>query len=180
MRSPIISQVKSLLLLTAGVGAAMFVKPAPPLLAQTPNVPQPTTAPLELSVLAPNAPKQGVVTANTISQTQLTVPSLWWAKEQFGGKLLDNWLAYPSQGTNPARVDLIVNRQIWSLLDYVERYDFVNSLGTVARDYGYNVRVFNYQQELLATYTCNFNIQPSLCSMGNLDATGRARLSGSK
>ncbi len=157
----------------------MFVKPAPPLIAQTPNIPQPTNAPLELSLLAPNAPKQGVVTANTISQKQLTIPSLWWAREQFGGKLLDNWLAYPSQGNSPPRVDLIVNRQIWSLLDYVERYEFVNSLGSVARDYGYNVRVFNYQQELLATYTCNFNIKPSLCSMDNLDATGKARLSGS-
>lgn len=178
MRSPIISQVKSLLLLTVSLSAAIFIKPAPPLIAQTP-IPQPTNAPLELSLLAPNAPKRGVVTANTISQKQLTVPSLWWAKQQFGGKLLDNWLAYPSQGTTTPRVDLIVNRQIWSLLDYVERYDFVNSLGSVARDYGYNVRVFNYQQELLATYTCNFNIQPSLCSMGNLDATGKARLSGS-
>jgi len=179
MRSPIITQVKSLLLLTISLSAAIFIKPAPPLIAQTP-IPQPTDAPLELSLLAPDAPKKGVVTANTISQKHLTVPSLWWAKEQFGGKLLDNWLAYPSQGTTTPRVDLIVNRQIWSLLDYVERYDFVNSLGSVARDYGYNVRVFNYQQELLATYTCNFNIQPSLCSMDNLDATGRARLSGSK
>lgn len=179
MRSPIISQVKSLLLLTVSLSVAILIEPAPPLIAQSQTIPQPTNAPLELSLLAPNAPKRGVITANTISQKQLTVPSLWWAKEQFGGKLLDNWLAYPSQGTATARVDLIVNRQIWSLLDYVERYEFVNSLGSVARDYGYNVRVFNYQQELLATYTCNFNIQPNLCSIDNLDATVRARLSRS-
>ncbi|MCG4880622.1 hypothetical protein L0P06_11165, partial [Amedibacillus dolichus] len=79
-------------------------------------------------------------------------PSIWWAKEQFGGKLLDNWLAYPAKEKSVARIDLIVNRQIWSLLDYVERYEFVNNFCNVARDYGYNVRVFNYQQELLATY----------------------------
>jgi len=35
----------------------------------------------------------GVITADTISQSELTIPSLWWAKEQFGG--FDNWLAYP-------------------------------------------------------------------------------------
>lgn len=180
MRSPTIGHLQSLLLLTVSLSVAIFVKLASPLSAQTPNIPQPTDAPLELSLLAPNAPKKGVVTANTISQKHLTIPSLWLAKELYGGKLLDNWIAYPSQGNTPPRIDLIVNRQIWSLLDYVERYEFVNNLGSVARDYGYNVRVFNYQQELLATYTCNFNIQPNLCSMANLDATGKAGLSGSK
>jgi hypothetical protein len=56
-----------------------------------------------------------------------------------------------------------VNQQIWSLLDYLERYDFVNRLGSVVRNHGYNVRVFNYQQERLATYTCNLNVNPALC-----------------
>ena len=94
--------------------------------------------------------------------------------------MLDNWLAYPSKGSRTARIDLIVNRQIWSLLDYVERYKFVNNFGNVARDYGYNVRVFNYQQELLATYTCDFKVQPRLCSMANLESLGKASVRGSK
>jgi hypothetical protein len=116
-------------------------------------LPMPSQAPLELELLQPNAAtaRGDVVTADTISQTGLTLPSLWWAKEQFAGKLLNNWLAYPQE----KRVDLVVNRQLWTLLDYIDRYSFVNEFGTVARDYGYNVRVFNQQKKLLAAYTCS-------------------------
>ncbi len=181
MRVLVLGKAKSLFLLTISFSTAFFSSLVPPLaIAKTPVVPPPTNAPLELSLLAPNAAvKNGVITASNISQKQLTIPSIWWAKEQFGGKLLDNWLAYPAKGNRTARIDLIVNRQIWSLLDYVERYEFVNNFGNVARDYGYNVRVFNYQQELLATYTCNFNVQPRLCSMAALDALGKASVRGS-
>ncbi|MEO0843487.1 MAG: hypothetical protein AAF063_31970, partial [Cyanobacteria bacterium J06643_5] len=70
------------------------------------------------------------------------------------------------------RVDLIVNEQIWNdVLVGVERYSFVNRLGTVARSYGYNVRVFNDEKELLATYTCNLNLNNPLCNI-QMNATG--------
>jgi hypothetical protein len=174
-------KAKSLLLLTISLSTAIFSFPVPPIFAQTSAVPPPAKEQLELSLLAPNAAvNNGVITASNISQKQLTIPSIWWAKEQFGGKLLDNWLAYPPTDNRTPRIDLIVNRQIWSLLDYVERYKFVNNFGNVARDYGYNVRVFNYQQELLATYTCNFEVQPRLCTMANLDALGKASVRGSR
>lgn len=102
-----------------------------------------------------------VVTKDTICQTGLTIPSLWWADEQFGDKLLENWLAYPDE----KRIDLVVNRQIWGLMDYYQRYAFVHRMGTVVRetgdtgDTGYNLRVFNRQEpELcLASYTCSAN-----------------------
>ena len=90
--------------------------------------------------------------APPLSQTELSIPSLWLTKEQFGGKLLDQW--FVESGNN--WVILIVNRQIWSLLDYLERYQFVNQFGTAARDYGYNIRVCNPQGEALAVYSCNF------------------------
>ena len=135
----------------------------PPSLAQTPPIPSPSGAPLELDLLT--KPKDYVITANTINPERLTVPSLWWAQANAEKKLLDNWIAYPASEQEPARVDLIVNQQIWSLLEYVERYDFVNRLGSAARNFGYNVRVFNYQKEPLATYTCNFNISPALCNI---------------
>lgn len=135
----------------------------PPSLAQPRTIPSPSSAPLELDLLT--KPKDYVITANTINPAQLTVPSLWWAQQNSEKKLLDNWIAYPTSDKEPARVDLIVNQQIWSLLDYVERYDFVNRLGSAARNFGYNVRVFNYQKEPLATYTCNFNTSPALCSI---------------
>ena len=137
--------------------------PVAPSLAQRPPIPSPSSAPLELELLT--KPKDYVITANTIHLEGLTVPSLWWAQQNSEKKLLDNWIAYPASDKEPARVDLIVNQQIWSLLEYVERYDFVNRLGSAARNFGYNVRVFNYQKEPLATYTCNFNTSPALCSI---------------
>lgn len=175
----------SQLLLGISIGAitslslANALLPIPALHSQTPTIPQPSAAPLELSLLKAGATSDGrVITSNTISQQGLTVPSLWWAKEQFGGDVLNNWLAYPAQGETSGRIDLLVNRQNWSLLDYIGRYEFVNSFGTVARDYGYNVRVFNEQKELLASYTCDFSQNPSQCNM-QLDATGKARIRGS-
>ncbi|MCL6753010.1 hypothetical protein KBT16_19350 [Nostoc sp. CCCryo 231-06] len=135
----------------------------PPSLAQTPPIPSPSNAPLELDLLT--KPKDYVITANTINPERLTVPSLWWAQQNSETKLLDNWIAYPPSEKEPARVDLIVNQQIWSLLDSIQRYDFVNRLGSAARNFGYNVRVFNYQKEPLATYTCNFSTSPALCSI---------------
>lgn len=169
-----------LLLLGVNFGAAVCLSLSRPSLAQKLSVPQPSAAPLQLSLLkSPGQPDNSdrcdptVVTANTICQQQLTVPSLWWAKEQFGSQLLDNWLAYPANDTTAARVDLIVNRQVWSLLDYIQRYEFVNKFGNVAQDYGYNIRVFNYQKELLATYTCNFNTTPQQCNL-QLDTSSLA------
>lgn len=168
-----------LLLLSISFGAiALF--PLQPSRAQTPAIPQPSQAPVELSLLRSGASVDGrVVTSNTISQQGLTIPSLWWAKEQFGSDLLDSWLAYPAPGTNPARIDLLVNRQNWSALDYIQRYEFINHFGIAARDYGYNLRVFNEQKELLASYTCDFSTSPSQCNI-QLDATGKARIRGSK
>ncbi|MEQ9669670.1 hypothetical protein [Coleofasciculus sp. G2-EDA-02] len=124
--------------------------------AQRSSAPIPSLVPLETELLDPNtALPPNVVTANTISQQYITIPSLWWAEEQFdkfGGKLLVNWLAYQEE----QRVDLVVSRQPWTLLNYLERYSFINHFGTVARDYNYNVRVFNDRAEPLATYTCDY------------------------
>lgn len=135
----------------------------PILASRAENIPLPSNAPLELNLLT--KPKVSVITANTINLETLTIPSLWWAKETSENKLLDNWIAYPTSKQESARVDLIVNQQIWSLLDYLERYRFVNRLGFTARNFGYNIRVFNYQKELLATYTCNLDIIPDLCNI---------------
>lgn len=177
--------------LILGISLCAYLLPTQLSFAQSLSVPQPSTVPLQLSLLRPpgqlnnsavtannaSCDRSAVVTANTVCQQTLTTPSLWWAKEQFGDKLLDNWLAYPANSTTAARVDLVVNRQIWSLLDYLQRYEFVNQFGTVARDYGYNVRVFNYQKELLATYTCNFN--SNQCSL-QLDTRGLTNVRGAK
>ena len=100
-----------------------------------------------------------IVDITTISQTHPTIPSLWWAKEQFdpfGGKMVDNWLAYKEE----KRIDLVVNFQLWSLLDYLGRYRFVDNFGNIARQYGYNLRVFSQQKRCLALYYYNTNSDP--------------------
>ncbi|QLE58805.1 hypothetical protein [Nostoc sp. TCL26-01] len=152
---------KLILLLTFILSNIAFL-PIASTLAQTSSVPLPSDAPLELDLLT--QPKN-VITASTINLSGLTTPSLWWAKENSESKLLDNWIAYPASDTEPARVDLIVNQQIWTLLDYLERYDFVNRLGSSARKDGYNIRVFNYQKEQLASYTCDFKSNSTNCNI---------------
>jgi hypothetical protein len=160
-------------LMVVNLSAILFV-PAVTIAAPEPSAPPTNCPPLEQGTNPPTIPTiaaGSVVTANTISPTGLTRPSLWWADEQFGNKLLNNWCAYP----NERRIDLIVNRQIWSLLTYLERYAFVNHFGTVARDFQYNVRVFNQQNTPLATYTCNFSATPVSCNL-QIDTLNRRSL----
>ncbi|BAZ05333.1 hypothetical protein [Calothrix sp. NIES-3974] len=151
---------------------------------------KPSDAPLELELLT--NPGNKVVTANTINQAKITVPSLWWSKEKYGNKLLANWIAYPGNQNQAGRIDVIVNQQVWSILDYLERYNFINQLGTIARNscsqeatdsalgenkicnQGYNLRVFNYQQDFLGAYTCDFS-SPANTRCG-IDMRGGNRL----
>ncbi|MBE9009738.1 hypothetical protein IQ250_05920 [Pseudanabaenaceae cyanobacterium LEGE 13415] len=102
------------------------------------------------------------ITNTTIDQTGLTQPSLWWIRDQiaaqdkFGRRLIDGWLAC-NGATEPNRVDVVVNAQIWSSLDYFDRFEFIRRFGQVTSGYGYNLRVFNPQGELFAAYTCEFS-----------------------
>ena len=145
---------------------------------QNPSVPLPSIQPLDLQLVTeteegiiPNSDTNSTITENTINPTRLTLPSLWWATEQYRGKLLVTWLAYPSSETNiPGRVDLVVNRQVWRETCYFNRYEFVTKLGAIARDYGYNTRIFNRQGTTLAAYTCNFQT-PNLCNVQGLVIT---------
>jgi len=113
--------------------------------------------PQESSALArqPVCPKGDVADfpAPPLSQNQKSVPSLWLAQKQFGGQLLDRW--FVDSNSSNSWVILVVNRQLWSGLDYLERYQFVNRFGVAAGEYGYNVRVCNRQGVGLAAYSCN-------------------------
>lgn len=162
---------RSLVLL--GVVGAIGFGIVQPLLAQSPALSnlEPTIEPLDselveqqqesLPTLTPGACRVGadVITSNSICQSSITIPSLWWLEEQYrqlNGKLVNTWLAYPDASGPSRRVDLVVNQQVWSLLDYLERYKFTDWFGATARDYGFNTRVFNSQGRLLASYTCAF------------------------
>ena len=118
----------------------------------------PQYPPPELKWLQPGAvPPDDVITSATISLSGLTPPSLWWTDQQFGGKTLKGWIAYPGTETLPPRVDLVVNRQLWGLSDYLERYRFVHHFGRAAQSFGYTIRVFNDVGDPLAIYPCPIN-----------------------
>lgn len=100
-----------------------------------------------------------VTIPQTASLASITLPGLWWAKQQFdpfGGRLINSWLAYPEI----KQIQLTVNWQSWTLLDYLGRYRFINQFGTVARKYGYELQVFNNQQQCLASYQYNVESSP--------------------
>lgn len=145
--------------------------------AEKSSVPTPSLEPLDTKLLEQEILPLGGnrITANTISPTDLTNPSFWWAEEQFNlfeGKLIQNWIAYRDK----KRVDLVVNRQLWSLLDYLGRYSFLSKFGAAARDYQYDVRVFNERAALLATYTCNYTTTPTTCNLRVFDSFGQDNL----
>jgi hypothetical protein len=101
------------------------------------------------------------VTENDISQTQISRPSLWWAEQRFGSLLLDFWFTCPGKG----QVYLIVNRQIWNSLNYLDRYEFVNHFGVYSSRDQYNLEVLNPQLEPVATYRCDYTVKPNKCNL---------------
>lgn len=117
--------------------------------------------------------------ANLIASTKTTFDatqsSLWWATLQFDpfdGNLVQNWFAYPQK----QQINLVVNWQLWTLLDYFGRYRFVNQFGTVARKYGYSLNIFNQKDQCLASYKYNSTSIPPKWEL-NLEQSGRSSLS---
>lgn len=102
--------------------------------------------------------------ATQTSPDQAVNYQLWWLKdqlEQLEKGLLVSWLVdAPNQ-----RLDIIVDRQLWSQLNYLQRYRFVYHLGNVAREKHYNLRIFNQQNKCLVTYHCHFEKSPVTCAM---------------
>lgn len=112
--------------------------------------------------------------ASTKAAPDITQSSFWWAALQFDpfeGKLIQNWLAYPQK----QQINLIVNWQLWTLLDYFGRYRFVNQFGTVARKYGYSLNIFNQKDQCLASYQYNYTSIPPKWEL-NLEKVGRSSL----
>jgi hypothetical protein len=104
------------------------------------------------------------VKENAIHAEYFPPPSLWWAKEQFdpfAGRLIEDWKVE----VNLQQIDLQVNRQLWSTLDYVNRYQFVSKFGTIARESHYNLRIVNAQNKCLAVYSCQFDTIPNQCEL---------------
>ncbi|HTL89284.1 MAG TPA: hypothetical protein VL134_07775 [Leptolyngbya sp.] len=134
--------------------------------AAAPSLPQPSIVAFDPEMVQEGmcTPTEKGITETTISQQGLTEPSLWLIRDQivseskFGKRLIDGWLACPGTG-EPNRVDLTVNTQLWSSLDFFDRFEFIKKFGTVTTSYGYNLRVFAPRGKLLAAYTCSFAAQ---------------------
>ncbi len=124
----------------------------------------PSTAPFKPEMVQQGmcTPTTQGITNTTIDQSELTQPSLWWIRDQiaaqdkFGRRLIDSWLACGGTG-EPNRVDVVVNAQLWSLLDFFDRYEFIKKFGAATTDYGYNLRVFDPQGGMLGAFTCSFS-----------------------
>ena len=106
--------------------------------------------------------------------SDLPQASIWWAAEQFdpfSGNLIQNWLTNPQK----QQINLTVNWQLWTLLDYFGRYRFVNQFGTVVRKYGYSLNIFNQKKQCLATYQYNSVSNPPKWEL-HLETIGRDSL----
>lgn len=125
---------------------------------------QPSAAPFQPEMFQQGmcTPTTQGITNTTINQAELTEPSLWLVRDQiaaqdkFGRRLVDGWLVCSGEA-EANRVDVVVNAQLWSLLDYFDRYEFLNRFGRVTAGYGYNLRVFDPEGQMFAAYTCNFS-----------------------
>lgn len=111
-----------------------------------------------------------VLTDEMISDTTMSIPSLWYNRDQMPGRLggrrlINSWTAYRMNNSDMAVVDVVINAQYWSVLNYLEQYGVLNHLGNSAKDYGYNLRVYRgaiYNRELLGLYVCDFSaLSPS-------------------
>lgn len=100
----------------------------------------------------------------TVTETEYGFAKLWWGREQFdpfNGQLIQGWVI----NTENNSIDLVINRQLWTLLDYINRYRLVNHMGAIAREYQYNLRLINQQEKCLAFYTCDFTSDPHDCKI---------------
>ncbi len=97
-----------------------------------------------------------VVSSAAPAESGLTVPSLWWATQQFGQGVVERWFAYPGVQSFGGRVELYVSGLAWGRLQYLNRFALTQHFGTSASDFGYNLLIVDRRRTILAAYTCDF------------------------
>jgi hypothetical protein len=133
---------------------------------------------IDLAVFRQGICANGVagVSNREISLEGPTIPSLWWTRDvlisktpQFNPKLIEAWLVCDAgqqigdarvcslSASRPGRVEMLVNTQLWSVMDYLSRYEMINRFGTATSECGFNLYIYNAEAKLLADYTCDFN-----------------------
>lgn len=121
------------------------------------------------------------------SPVRLSTPSLWWVQDWFVKKdncvteMILNWTVQSPNQNQPGQVNLVLDRQLWRGLGYIERYKFVNDFGLAAQRQGYNVRVIDNQSTELAEYFCEASTgsatAASPCRIA-LEFSGKANIRG--
>lgn len=119
------------------------------------------------------------VTAADPSPVDLTLPSLWWNRDQIiprwgAYRLVDDWIAFHSsttvEGTASAGlkvVDVRVDRQYWDRLSDralrldARQYSLLNQWGTTASSFGYQLRLYRAGR-IVGIYACDFSNHPEL------------------
>lgn len=140
----------------------------------SPNL-EPDPAPLDLATLYSGQSSDVAITSTTFVKDSMVMPSLWWIRDQFaaqprfGKHFVKNWLVQPIQSQKPGRVDLVVDQNLWSGLDYLDRYEFITGFGTDTHRYGYNLRVFDERGRSLGASTCDFRLVSSGMVESKLD-----------
>jgi hypothetical protein len=125
----------------------------PPALVSTAN---PPAVNLSLPKETAPLPSETIVTQNNHpSQTEMTLPSLWWAQQQFGAGLIESWRAYTGVG-GQRRVEVVLNQQAWNRSSYLQQYSFMTHFGSSAREFGYSTWLLTAQGDALGQYICDF------------------------
>jgi len=101
------------------------------------------------------------ITEKDVSQTKLILPSMWWTAQRFGRSLLYRWVICPTE----KQVYLIVNRQVWSSINYLDKYEFVSNFGLNITRNKYNIVVLNQQMTQVGAYSCEYNPNPVNCNL---------------
>jgi hypothetical protein len=116
--------------------------------------------PLAIDIVEPDLSKGQ--NDRTILQARLSLPSLWWTRDQYsarlplGKKLIGSWLICPKTNNAPQHVQMVLNAQIWSLLEYFDRYEFLHQFGTVTSTKGYDLWIYSDETPVLAAYICDY------------------------
>ncbi|MEL6249719.1 MAG: hypothetical protein AAFY78_00840 [Cyanobacteria bacterium J06648_16] len=120
--------------------------------------------PVEMSPSADAIATGLAITHETLSETDMTAPSLWWQQDKIGeigplngsSRVVMGWAAHRRPSDRQHHVDVAVNGQIWNLLNYLEKYALITQFGQAAKTYGYHLRVFNGSL-LVGGHVCNFD-----------------------
>jgi hypothetical protein len=112
-----------------------------------------------------------VLTSATVCQGGLTPPSLWWTRDLVESdlqlkKLVSQWSTRVRSAGEAGLVSVVVNPQLWSLMNYFERYEFLNAFGLTVQEFGYNLQLSDLRGVTLGQYRCQFDLADLAATQG--------------